>query len=74
MTVQFFLRHQWYDKRLVELDGEKIRLSGDSYKDIWIPDLYFSNAVFAKATSNQINAEQVTFINSTDGNVWHVRT
>ena len=74
MTAQFALRHQWYDKRLVELDGEKIRLSGDSYKDIWIPDLYFSNAVFAKAINNEINTQQVTFINSTNGKVWHVRT
>ena len=62
------MRHLWYDERLAGLDDE-VSLYGDTFKDIWRPDLFIGDATF-KVNDNGVDVYQLTKVNAT-GRVWH---
>ena len=49
---------------------EEVRLYGDTFEDIWRPDLFIRSGSM-KVRDNGINVLQVTKVNTT-GHVWHV--
>jgi hypothetical protein len=56
-TLTFILQQQWYDPRLVTNLSERVIITAHR-DEIWLPDLYFPNAVAGKlhdvATTNSL--------------------
>ena len=69
MEGKFDFRHSWLDERLAGLD-EEVRLYGDTFKNIWRPDLFLRSGTM-KVRDDGINVLQVTKINTT-GHVSYV--
>ena len=66
MVATFYLRQSWLDSHLEGLD-EMVQLGGDSYKDIWQPDLFLKGRGMRVSTAmkNAMTEEQLTLINTT---------
>ena len=67
MLATFYLTQRWLDNRLEGLD-EMVQLGGESYKDIWQPDLFLKGRgmrVSATMMKNAMTEEQLTLINTT---------
>ena len=67
MLATFYLTQRWRDNRLEGLD-EMVQLGGESYKDIWQPDLFLKGRgmrVSATMMKNVMSEEQLTLINTT---------
>ena len=67
MLATFYLTQRWLDNRLEGLD-EMVQLEGESYKDIWQPDVFLKGRgmrVSATMKKNVMTEEQLTLINTT---------
>ena len=67
MLATFYLTQRWLDNRLEGLD-ETVQLGGESYKDIWQPDVFLKGRgmrVSATMKKNVMTEEQLTLINTT---------
>ena len=67
MAATFYRTQSWLDSRLEGLD-EMVELGGDSYKDIWLPDLFLKGRgmrVSSTMKKNAMTEEQLTLINTT---------
>ena len=73
--VSMYLRQAWIDPRLKFNASEngnlkEIRLSSDSIKDIWVPDIFFRNE--KRAAFHEVTVSNRLLRLKSNGALWYV--
>jgi len=72
--MSFYLRQKWCDPRLRYTPNnkklEKIKMEGDMWKRIWIPDTFFRNE--KKAAFHDITVHNRMLVLDHTGYLWYV--